>query len=52
MDAERNNQVENPESDNQRMEKGARRYPRRRQRQTLPDYIDWKDVDFLKKYVH
>lgn len=51
MDAERNNQVENPESDNQRMEKGARRYPRRRQRQTLPDYIDWKDVDFLKKFV-
>ena len=28
-----------------------RRYQRRRPRQTMPDYIDWKDVDFLRQFV-
>ena len=37
--------------DDQRMEKGPRRFQRRRQRQSLPDYIDWKDTDFLRRFV-
>jgi small subunit ribosomal protein S18 len=28
-----------------------RRYQRRRQGQFVPDYIDWKDVDFLKRFI-
>ncbi|MER3431414.1 MAG: 30S ribosomal protein S18 [Blastocatellia bacterium] len=28
-----------------------RRYQRRRPRQSVPDYIDWKDVDFLKQFI-
>ncbi len=36
----------------QRMDKGgARRFQRRRQRQSLPDYIDWKDTDYLRRFV-
>jgi len=28
-----------------------RRYQRRRARQVIPDYVDWKDVDFLRQFV-
>lgn len=28
-----------------------RRYQRRRQGQFVPDYIDWKDVDFLRRFI-
>ncbi|MBA3634337.1 MAG: 30S ribosomal protein S18 [Acidobacteria bacterium] len=28
-----------------------RRYQRRRQSQFVPDYIDWKDIDFLKRFI-
>jgi small subunit ribosomal protein S18 len=28
-----------------------RRYQRRRPRQMVPDYVDWKDVDFLRQFV-
>ena len=34
-----------------RNEKMPRRYQRRRQSQFVPDYIDWKDVDVLKKFI-
>lgn len=32
-------------------EKMPRRFPRRRPRQVIPDYIDWKDVDYLKQFI-
>ncbi len=32
-------------------ERMPRRYQRRRQGQFVPDYVDWKDVDFLKRFV-
>lgn len=32
-------------------ERMPRRFQRRRQGQTVPDYIDWKDVDFLKRFI-
>lgn len=35
----------------QEMEKIPRRFQRRRPRQVVPDYVDWKDVDFLKRFV-
>ena len=25
--------------------------PRRRQRERVPDYIDWKDTDYLRRFV-
>ncbi|HMS42461.1 MAG TPA: 30S ribosomal protein S18 [Pyrinomonadaceae bacterium] len=28
-----------------------RRFQRRRNNQTVPDYIDWKDTDFLKRFI-
>ena len=28
-----------------------RRYQRRRPKQMVPDYIDWKDVDYLREFV-
>ncbi|MGB7068099.1 MAG: 30S ribosomal protein S18 [Pyrinomonadaceae bacterium] len=28
-----------------------RRYQRRRPRQVIPDYVDWKDVDYLRQFV-
>lgn len=42
------------ESDNGDDEKSARpqrRYQRRRQGMFVPDYIDWKDVDFLRRFI-
>ncbi|MEP7038911.1 MAG: 30S ribosomal protein S18 [Acidobacteriota bacterium] len=35
----------------QKNERPARRYQRRRQSQFVPDYIDWKDVDFLRRFI-
>jgi len=28
-----------------------RRYQRRRPRQVVPEYVDWKDVDYLRQFV-
>ena len=32
-------------------EKAPRRYQRRRPRQVVPDYVDWKDVELLRQFV-
>jgi small subunit ribosomal protein S18 len=32
-------------------EKMPRRFQRRRPRNVVPDYIDWKDTDYLKQYI-
>ncbi len=32
-------------------ERMPRRYQRRRQGTFIPDYIDWKDVDFLRRFI-
>lgn len=32
-------------------ERMPRRYQRRRSGQLVPDYVDWKDVDFLKRFI-
>lgn len=32
-------------------EKMPRRFQRRRPRNVVPDYLDWKDVDYLKQYI-
>ncbi|HXF42502.1 MAG TPA: 30S ribosomal protein S18 [Pyrinomonadaceae bacterium] len=37
--------------DDQLSEKMPRRYQRRRPRQIVPDYVDWKDVDFLRQFI-
>lgn len=28
-----------------------RRYQRRRQSTFIPDYVDWKDIDFLRRFI-
>lgn len=38
-------------ADEQFNEKMPRRYQRRRPRQVIPDYVDWKDVDFLRQFI-
>lgn len=35
----------------QGIEKMPRRFQRRRPQQLVPDYIDWKDVEFLKRFI-
>jgi small subunit ribosomal protein S18 len=32
-------------------DKMPRRFQRRRPRNVLPEYIDWKDVDFLRNFI-
>jgi small subunit ribosomal protein S18 len=32
-------------------DKFPRRYQRRRPRQVVPDYVDWKDVDYLRQFI-
>lgn len=32
-------------------DKMPRRYQRRRPRYMIPDYIDWKDVDYLRQFI-
>jgi small subunit ribosomal protein S18 len=53
MDADRDLQMSDLEmGDLQRNDKSPRRFPtRRRQRERVPDYIDWKDTDYLKRFV-
>ncbi|MDQ3221651.1 MAG: 30S ribosomal protein S18 [Pyrinomonadaceae bacterium] len=28
-----------------------RRFQRRRPRQLIPDYVDWRDVDYLRQFI-
>lgn len=37
--------------DDNKGQRPQRRYQRRRQSTFVPDYIDWKDVDFLRRFV-
>jgi small subunit ribosomal protein S18 len=32
-------------------EKMPRRYQRRRPRHMVPDYVDWKDVEYLRQFI-
>ena len=38
-------------SDVQKFDKAPRRFQRRRQKERVPAYVDWKDTDYLKKFV-
>lgn len=37
--------------DEQKVDRAPRRFQRRRQGQFVPDYVDWKDVDFLRRFI-
>jgi small subunit ribosomal protein S18 len=39
------------QGDEPRFERMPRRFQRRRQNQIVPDYIDWKDVDYLRRFI-
>ena len=32
-------------------DKAPRRFQRRRPRQMIPDYVDWRDVDYLRQFI-
>jgi small subunit ribosomal protein S18 len=53
MDAERDVAMSDADlGDGSRGEKAPRRFQRsRRQRERVPDYVDWKDTDYLKRFV-
>ncbi len=52
MDADRDFEATDGESGEAlRVDKAPRRFQRRRQRQQVPDYIDWKDIDYLRRFV-
>jgi small subunit ribosomal protein S18 len=53
MDADKDIQMNDADlGDGFRNEKGPRRFQRaRRQRERVPDYVDWKDTDYLKRFV-
>lgn len=39
------------QGDEPRFDRMPRRFQRRRQNQIVPDYIDWKDVDYLRRFI-
>jgi small subunit ribosomal protein S18 len=57
--AENFDRADRPERPEQEMDfadegfgdKAPRRYQRRRPRQVVPDYVDWKDVDLLRQFI-
>lgn len=49
MEAPREREMEM--GDEQFGDKMPRRYQRRRPRQVIPDYVDWKDVDYLRQFI-
>lgn len=51
MDAERDFEMNELVAGDLGKEKGQRRFVRRRPRQAVPDYVDWKDVDFLRRFI-
>ncbi len=51
MDAPLEREREMETADEQFMDKAPRRFPRRRPRQVVPDYIDWKDVEYLRQFI-
>lgn len=48
MDTPRERETGGDEGFNDKM---PRRYQRRRPRQVVPDYIDWKDVEYLRHFI-
>lgn len=48
-------EIETPVSgevaDDSFVDKMPRRYQRRRPRHVVPDYVDWKDVDYLRQFI-
>ena len=48
---ETTNERDTGANEEQFSEKMPRRYQRRRPRQVVPDYVDWKDVDFLRQFI-
>ena len=45
------NEVDLGRAGDAKNERMPRRFQRRRQNSSVPDYIDWKDVDFLKRFI-
>lgn len=37
--------------DDDKNQRPQRRYQRRRQSTMVPDYVDWKDVEFLRRFI-
>jgi small subunit ribosomal protein S18 len=50
-DFEERSDRDNPVMDEGFADKMPRRYQRRRPRQVVPDYVDWKDVEYLGQFI-
>jgi len=50
-DTEERNERDNTGMDEGFADKMPRRYQRRRPRQVVPDYVDWKDVAYLGQFI-
>lgn len=51
QDNDRFDEIDIDPNDEAVAEKMPRRYNNRRRYQTIPEYVDWKDVDFLQRYI-
>jgi small subunit ribosomal protein S18 len=51
MDGERDNQNNESQNDAPRFDRNRRFQPRRRTSHKIPEYIDWKDVEFLRRFI-
>lgn len=49
MDGERDNLMN--DADGGRFDRNRRFQPRRRTSHRIPDYVDWKDVEFLRRFI-
>ncbi len=49
--SERPERVSRPRTSNTAQRKPYRRFYRRRQKQVVPAYVDWKDVEYLERFV-
>lgn len=49
--SEESSSSSNRSQSRQRSSRNYRRYNRRRQFQSVPAYVDWKDVDYLSRFI-
>lgn len=51
ISGEENVEIDLSGSEQKIQQSQPRRYQRRRQSTFVPDYVDWKDVEFLKRFI-
>ena len=49
--AKTDNKKDSDDGEEKRQRRPQRRYQRRRQSMFVPDYVDWKDVEYLSRFI-